>query len=138
MESSEWPNAMMIAIEPISGQIVPLNQPSASLLNCMFFGTGSGGSCALPCSSRVMGHQIRKATTMTVVICMMRSALPLDSWMPRDVAAPEVGRDQHAESGGEKVRRNARRNVAGHLANSFSRWPRYSPALTTLMGPVRM
>ena len=29
-----------------------------------------------------MGHQIRKATTMTVVICMMRSALPLDSWMP--------------------------------------------------------
>ena len=41
--------------------------------------TGAGGSSTLGASNRVMGHQIRNATTITVVICMMRNALPLDS-----------------------------------------------------------
>ena len=60
--------------------MVPLNQPSASSLKCRFAGTGAGGSVRIAAaSSSVIGHQIRKATTITVVICMMRSALPLDS-----------------------------------------------------------
>ena len=42
-------------------------------------GGGAGGICAGPRSNSVMGHQIRKITTITVVICMIRSALPLDS-----------------------------------------------------------
>src|ERR1035437_8231548 len=82
MESSEWPNAMITAMAPIRGQMVPLNQPSDSVLNWRLRGSGAGGSLTLGASSRVMGHQIRKATTITVVICMMRRALPLDSWMP--------------------------------------------------------
>ena len=42
-------------------------------------GSGAGGICAGPCNSSVSGHQIRKITTITVVICMIRSAFPLDS-----------------------------------------------------------
>ena len=30
----------------------------------------------------VMGHQISRIATITVVICMIRSALPLDSCTP--------------------------------------------------------
>src|ERR1035437_2196963 len=72
MESSEWPNAMTTAMAPICGQMVPLNQPSDSAVNWRLRGIGAGGSLTLGASSRVMGHQIRKATTITVVICMMR------------------------------------------------------------------
>jgi len=79
MESSECPKAMTITMKPICGQTVPRNQPKASGANRRLRGTGAGGSVTLGASNRVMGHQIRKATTMTVVICMMRSALPLDS-----------------------------------------------------------
>ena len=60
------------------GQTVPLNQPRPSALNCRFRGTGAGGRCP-PFTMSEMGHQIRNATTITVVICMMRSALLLDS-----------------------------------------------------------
>src|SRR5579884_3142796 len=63
-------------------QKVPWNQPSASLLKCRLWGRGDGGYWAGPRSSSVSGHQIRKITTITVVICMIRSALPLDSCMP--------------------------------------------------------
>ncbi len=38
-----------------------------------------GSICAGPRSRMVSGHQMRNATTMTVVICMIRKALPLDS-----------------------------------------------------------
>ena len=65
------------------GQKVPRNQPSASALNLIFFNTGAGGICAgPPLISSVSGHQIRKITIITVVICMIRSAFPLDSCMP--------------------------------------------------------
>ena len=65
------------------GQDVPLNQPSAFVGEMeVVQGSARGGICAGPCSSSVSGHQTRKITTMTVVICMIRSALPLDSCMP--------------------------------------------------------
>ena len=73
---------MTTAMNGICGQMVPWNQPSASSLNWRFDGMGAGGICAGPRINSVIGHQIRKITTITVVICMMRSALPLDSCMP--------------------------------------------------------
>ena len=42
----------------------------------------AGGRCTCGESKRVIGHQMRKATTITVVIWRMRSAFPLDSWIP--------------------------------------------------------
>src|SRR5258707_11506382 len=83
MESSEWPKAMMMATIGIVGQNVPLNQPRDSEVSARWLGAGEGGSCHLLWSKIVSGHQITKATTITVVICMMRSAAELDSWMPR-------------------------------------------------------
>jgi len=74
-----WPNAMMIATTGMVGQIVPLNQPSPSSLNSRFDAVGSGGTCAGPRIIKVSVHQTRKIATMTVVTCMIRSALPLDS-----------------------------------------------------------
>src|SRR5580698_8450096 len=82
MESSECPKAMIKAIAGMAGKIVPLNQPRDSLVNCRLRGTGAGGKVTWPRSRMVRGHQINNATTITVVICIMRSALPLDSWMP--------------------------------------------------------
>src|SRR5436190_10731066 len=73
---------MMIATIGIVGQKVPLNQPSPSSLKCKFAGVGGGGTCAGPRTASVMPHQTRKITTITVVICIMRSALPLDSCRP--------------------------------------------------------
>ena len=40
---------------------------------------GAGGKSQRPFRKMVSGHQISRMTTITVVICMMRSALPLDS-----------------------------------------------------------
>src|SRR3954454_7077976 len=82
IESSACPNAIRIPTEAIFGQKVPFSQPSASLLNVRFSIVGGGGNVTLPRTSIVIGHQIRKATTITVVICIIRSALLLDSWMP--------------------------------------------------------
>src|SRR5579871_2657762 len=82
MESSECPKAMTKAITGIDGQNVPLNQPSAVGPNCRLRGSGAGGKETWPRRMIVSGHQMRNANTMMVVICMMRSALPLDSWMP--------------------------------------------------------
>ena len=48
----------------------------------MLEGTGAGGNCVRWLSSMVSGHQINRIATITVVICMMRSALPLDSCTP--------------------------------------------------------
>src|SRR5436309_2738312 len=82
MESSECPKAMMMAEKAIDGQTVPLNQPRPESLNSRLARMGAGGDWAGPWSRSVRGHQMRKITTMTVVICIMRRALPLDSWMP--------------------------------------------------------
>src|SRR5262249_51145420 len=71
-----------IATIPIFAQIVPLSQPSASSEKWILRGRGAGGSWIFGARSSVIGHQIRKITTMTVVICTIRSALPLDSWIP--------------------------------------------------------
>ena len=49
----------------------------------MFSATGSGGSSSIAAQQqREQDTRSARSTTMTVVICMMRSALPLDSWMP--------------------------------------------------------
>ena len=48
----------------------------------MLEGVGSGGKVAPPRMTSVSGHQISRITTMTVVICMMRRALVLDSGTP--------------------------------------------------------
>jgi len=42
-------------------------------------GNGAGGIWAGPRRISVIGAQTRKITTITVVICIIRSALPLDS-----------------------------------------------------------
>ena len=70
---------MIKAAAHICGKTVPLNQPSPSSLKCRFWIVGRGGICAGPRTSSVSGHQIMNAITITLVICMMRSALPLDS-----------------------------------------------------------
>ena len=66
----------------IWAQKVPLSQPSDSSVKWMLEGVGSGGKGAPPRMTRVRGHQIRRITTITVVICMIRSALVLDSGTP--------------------------------------------------------
>src|ERR1035437_9837944 len=88
MESREWPKAMIKAMAPICGQMVPLNQPRASSLNWILAGTGRGGSCACPWRSKVIGHQMRKATTMTVVICM--SDFETLAQVYREIAYPKM------------------------------------------------
>ena len=80
MESSEWPKAMMMATSAICGQTVPLSQPRRFVAEMQVARHRQRAEAArCRCSSSVMGHQIRNTTTITVVICMMRSALPLDS-----------------------------------------------------------
>src|SRR5689334_21487423 len=61
---------------------VPFNHPHDSAVRCRFDGVGGGGSCAPPLRASVKGHQTSKTTTMTVVICIMRRAFPLDSGTP--------------------------------------------------------
>src|SRR5512143_3537396 len=82
MDNSECPKAMMIITRGNCSQVVPLSQPWASFENIRLEGTGAGGSFHLFCSAMLMGHQISRIATMTVVICMMRRALPLDSCTP--------------------------------------------------------
>src|SRR5206468_12773932 len=79
MESRVCPNAIMMATTGMVGQKVPLNQPSPSSLNSKWDGAGGGGICAGLRTASVRQHQTRKITTMTVVTCMMRIALVLDS-----------------------------------------------------------
>ena len=50
-----------------------------------------------------MGHQISRMTTITVVICMMRSALPLDSCTPLMLLPPEINGDQHCHARREGI-----------------------------------
>src|SRR6266446_2444123 len=72
----------MMATAAICIQRVPCSHPSASGPQSILDGVGGGGICAGPRVSRVIEHHMRNITTMTVVICMMRSALALDSLMP--------------------------------------------------------
>ena len=58
-----------------------LRKPSASLLKCRFDGMGNGGRGA-PVLATVMMDHVSKITTITVVICITRRALSLDSSMP--------------------------------------------------------
>jgi hypothetical protein len=51
----------------------------------------------------VSGHQISRATTITVVICMMRSALPLDSVNALGVFPPNMPVIQQTEEYGEMI-----------------------------------
>src|SRR5215510_12810087 len=73
---------MMIATIGTVGHTVPLNQPSPSSLKCRLAGVGGGRICAGPRFTSVMPHQTRKITIITVVTCMMRKALELDSCRP--------------------------------------------------------
>ena len=86
MARIEWPNATISTTKEICAQKVPLSHPSDSLVRWMLEGVGRGGKGTFPCRTpfitRVSGHQIRRITTMTVVICMMRRALSLDSGTP--------------------------------------------------------
>src|SRR5882724_2649228 len=82
IDSSECPKAMMITTIGICIQNVPLSQPCALSENTRLEGLGAGGRCQPLVSSSVIGHQMSRMPTMTVVICMMRSALPLDSCTP--------------------------------------------------------
>src|SRR6185295_17660131 len=86
MERSECPTAIIIATEamlgrPFSHETVA-NHPRPSLLNFKFDGNGAGGICAGPRKINVRPHHMRNVTTIMVVICMMRSALWLDSGRP--------------------------------------------------------
>src|SRR5439155_21621700 len=115
---------------------VPLNQPSPSSLNCRLEGVGAGGTCAGPRTASVKPHQTRKITTMTVVICMMCSAFVLDSCRPLML--------YHQKYSVTRIAKKTA-NELGDIRNSrFSNWlvslasrPRYWPALTLLIGPVK-
>ena len=82
MARKECPKAIIIATKGICGHIVPLNQPSDSSVNRRLESVGAGGSATWPCMRSVIGHQISSKTTITVVICRIRSALELDSCIP--------------------------------------------------------
>ncbi len=71
--------AITIATAGIDGQKVPLNQPRASSSNFRLRGSGAGGRFTSPLMIKVRMHHRISATAMTVVICIIRSALPLDS-----------------------------------------------------------
>src|ERR1700676_3511291 len=80
--SREWPIDTRITTNDMRAQKVPLSQPKDSLVRCRFEGVGSGGNLAPPRIISVIGAQNSKITTMTVVICMIRKALWLDSGTP--------------------------------------------------------
>src|SRR5581483_4306296 len=82
MARIEWPNATIKTTKEIWVQKVPPSQPVDSFARWMFDGVGGGGRGAPPRRTSVSGHQIRRITTITVVICMMRRALVLDSGTP--------------------------------------------------------
>ena len=73
---------MMIATAGICSQNVPASQPCASGASVMLDGSGAGGKVQRPFSRIVIGHHTTRIATITVVICMIRSALPLDSCTP--------------------------------------------------------
>src|SRR5947209_18273769 len=79
IESSECPKAMMIAIAGMVGQTVPVSHPVELWLKTKLCGSGAGGRFHWPRSRSVNGHHTSSAITITVVICMMRNAAPLDS-----------------------------------------------------------
>src|SRR5690348_2432215 len=82
MARSECPNATRTTTNETCVKTVPSNQPHDCFGMWRFDAIGSGGICASPRSNRVRGAQISRTTTMTVVICIMRSALVLDSGTP--------------------------------------------------------
>ena len=50
---------------------------------CRLSGVGAGGNGAPPRIRIVIPHQSNMQTTITVVTCIIRSACPDDSWIPR-------------------------------------------------------
>src|SRR5215470_7655348 len=102
----------------------------------MLEGVGRGGRCAPPRRTRVKGHQMRRTTTMTVVTCMMRSAFVLDSGTPFMLL-----NQKYTVTATLKNTANqfgfVRQLWCSAALISFSSEPRYRPALTTLIGPVR-
>ena len=83
-------------------------------------------------------------TAMTVVAIMILRALPLDSWMPNQVLAEEVERDEAGDRDrapgldrpGASIRRSKAEDAGGR--ERFEPRPTmYCPAETPLMGPVR-
>ena len=98
---------------------------------------GSGGKWAFPRSNSVSGHQISRATTITVVICMILSAFPLDSWIPLVLLHQKYPVTTTPKTAAKEFGSRGRIDAAVREI-SLRRRPRYWPALTTLMGPVRM
>src|SRR5574341_984931 len=82
MASKVCPKAMTIRTKGICVQNVPSSQPSDSFVSSRLDGVGGGGTLMFPRTSRLIGHHTNSATTMTVVICMMRRAFVLDPGMP--------------------------------------------------------
>src|SRR5438034_10594280 len=64
------------------GIAVPLSHPTASLLRLKWLMVGGGIGWA-PFVKMVNRHQPMSITTMAEVICMMRSAFPLENGIPR-------------------------------------------------------
>jgi hypothetical protein len=82
MESSEDRRPITMTIGHCRKR-VPCSQPCASSEKFRFAGTGAGGKCPQPPRmNNVSGAQIKMIPTITVVTCMIRSALPLDSCTP--------------------------------------------------------
>ena len=79
--------------------MVPLNQPSDSLVNCRFRGHRRGRKGDVPAQQNSQRHQINNATTITVVICMMRRRLAARFVHALGVLPPEVNRDDNREEG---------------------------------------
>src|SRR5438309_1619871 len=118
-------------------QKVPSNHPQDLWVICRLEGMGAGGSWTLPLNASVNGHQMSRITTMTVVICIIRRALPLDSGTPLILL-----HQKYAVTATLKKTENqfgsVRQVWCAVSLTSFSSLPRYCPAATTLIGPVRM
>ena len=77
--SNEWPKATTNIAELMLGQNVPWSHPSECSFSVRFAWVGIGGSGAPPRTTNVITDHTIKITTITVVICMIRNAWPLDS-----------------------------------------------------------
>src|SRR6202035_116664 len=101
----------------------------------MLEGQGKGGRWA-PRTHTVYVHQMISSATITVVICMIFSALWLDSGMPLIFSHQKYNVMKMAKHAAVKFSESTIPRWK-YANSSFKRPARYCPAETPLIGPVK-
>jgi GTPase SAR1 family protein len=94
-------------------------------------------SAPLGAASRAHRHQIISRIAKTVVTCMMRRAWPLESCTPLMFSRQKYSVNRTATPTENRFSSMRKSWLSSSLISLISA-PRYCPALTPLMGPVRM